>query len=169
MCEEPGRRIVGAQTDTLLPGGLRMSRERIVRVARVVAPWVPALLLITIFVPQGWAKFSDTSGWAVAFRQWGYPTWFRLLIGTIELGASLCLLWGRTAAVGALLIAGVMLGGMGTHVVRDHGRHLTSEVVPLTLAVLVLVTRRRQLPRPRSRSRPRGTRRAASAPAPELR
>src|SRR5215213_2179413 len=109
--------------------------------------WLPALLLVTIFLPQGWAKFSDTSGWAVAFRHWGYPAWFRILIGVVELSAVGCLLSGRAAVLGAMMIITVMLGAMGTHVVFDHGRHLTSEVVPLTLATIVLVIRRSQLRR----------------------
>jgi putative oxidoreductase len=118
-----------------------MSREQVVRVAKIAAAWIPALLLITIFVPQGWAKFSDTSGWAIAFRHWGYAPWFRVLVGTIELLASACLLWSRTAAIGALLIVCVMLGAIGTHIVFDHGRHITSEILPLSLALIVLVTR----------------------------
>src|SRR5215213_9573690 len=109
--------------------------------------WLPALLLVTIFLPQGWAKFSDTSGWAVAFRHWGYPAWFRILIGVVELSAVGCLLSGRWAALGAMMIITVMLGAMLTHVLFDHGRHLQSEVVPLTLAVIVLVVRRGQLRR----------------------
>jgi hypothetical protein len=39
----------------------------------------------------------------------------------------------------------VMLGAWGTHLVFDGGRHMTSEVVPLVLAVIVLLVRRRQL------------------------
>ena len=109
--------------------------------ARLIAAWVAALLLTLIFVPAGWAKFSDHSGWAIAFRHWGYPTWFRILIGVLELGAVALLLSGRWAVVGGAVIMAVMLGGMGTHVVFDGGRHMTSEVVPLALATLVVVMR----------------------------
>jgi putative oxidoreductase len=115
-----------------------VQRETVVRVAKEVGKWIPALLLVMIFVPQGWSKFSDTSGWAAAFRGWGYPDWFRIGIGVIELVAAACLLWRRTAPVGALLIIAVMLGGMGTHIAFDNGRHLTSEVVPLTLSLILL-------------------------------
>jgi putative oxidoreductase len=122
-----------------------MKRETIVRAARVIRMWIPALLLVAIFAPQGWAKFSDSSGWAVAFRHWGYPDWFRVTIGVVELLAVALLLLGRTAAFGALLIICVMLGGMATHLLFDHGRHMTSEVVPLLLACVVLAARRGQL------------------------
>jgi len=123
------------------------TRRPMIRVLITIARWLPAILLILIFAPQGWAKFSATSGWGVAFRHWGYPDWFRITIGCLELIACLLLLSGRAAAIGALIIIAVMLGAMGTHVVFDHGRHMTSEVVPLTLALITLFLRRDQLRR----------------------
>jgi uncharacterized membrane protein YphA (DoxX/SURF4 family) len=133
-----------------------MNRNAIIRLAKAMGMWIPALLLVLIFVPQGWSKFFDDSGWAVAFRHWGYPDWFRVTIGVVELAAVALLLAGRTAAFGALLLIAVMLGGMVTHLIFDGGRHMTSEVVPLVLATVVLVVRRRQLSgllrRPASRS-----------------
>jgi uncharacterized membrane protein YphA (DoxX/SURF4 family) len=124
-----------------------MQSHRLVRAAKLAGTWLPALLLVSIFLPQGWAKFSDTSGWAVAFRHWGYPAWFRVLIGVVELTAVGCLLSGRAAAIGALLIIAVMLGAWGTHIAFDHGRHMTSEVVPLVLGLIVLAIRRSQIRR----------------------
>ena len=81
----------------------------------------------------------------MAFRHWGYPAWFRVTIGMLELGAVLLLALGRTAAFGAVVILVVMLGAWGTHLVFDGGRNMTSEVVPLVLAGIVLIVRRRQL------------------------
>jgi uncharacterized membrane protein YphA (DoxX/SURF4 family) len=121
-----------------------MEKTQLVRAAKVIGVWIPAVLLVLIFVPQGWSKFDDTSGWANAFRHWNYPDWFRVTIGVLEVAAAALLLYGRTAAFGAIVIIVVMLGGMGTHIVKDNGRHLTSEIVPLTLASIVLVVRRRQ-------------------------
>ena len=122
-----------------------MNKTALVKIAKIVGTWLPAILLILVFVPQGLAKFSDTSGWATAFRQWGYPDWFRMLIGVIELSAALLLLLGRTAAFGAIIIIVVMLGAWATHLIQDGGRHMTSEVVPLALATIVLIVRRRQV------------------------
>jgi len=119
-----------------------MARDRLMTVVKTVGLWIPVALLLFIFLPQGWSKFSDSSGWAVAFRHWGYPDWFRVTIGVLEIGGALLLLWPRTAAIGAALIVCVMLGGMATHLLKDGGRHLTSEVVPLVLAAIVLLTRR---------------------------
>src|SRR5690349_2763673 len=107
--------------------------------ARLATVWIPTVFLVFVFAPQAWNKLSDTGGWAIAFRHWGYPTWFRILIGFVETAGALLLLWPRSAVVGAALIVAVMLGGTGTHIVKDHGRHMTSEVLPITLATIVLV------------------------------
>jgi putative oxidoreductase len=122
-----------------------MKKDVLVSAAKVIGIWIPALLLVAIFAPQGWSKFSDASGWAAAFRGWGYPDWFRVTIGVVELLAVALLLLGRTAAFGALLIIVVMLGGMATHLLFDQGRHMTSEIVPLVLGSIVLALRRAQL------------------------
>ena len=133
-----------------------MKKDAFVSAAKVIGIWIPALLLVLIFAPQGWSKFSDSSGWALAFRHWGYPDWFRVTIGVVELLAVALLLFGRTAAVGALLIICVMLGGMATHLIFDQGRHMTSEIVPLVLGSIVLVLRRGQLSALRRRWSVRG-------------
>ena len=132
-----------------------MNRERVLNVAKRVAVWIPVLLLAFIFVPQGWAKFSDSSGWARAFALWHYPIWFRILIGVCETTAALLLVTRRTASIGAAMIAAVMLGGMGTHLYWGHPRQMTSEGLPLALSLVVLFGRWRHLAgwmfRPRDR------------------
>jgi uncharacterized membrane protein YphA (DoxX/SURF4 family) len=62
-----------------------MERATVVKAARVIGMWAPAILLVIIFVPQGWSKFNNASGWATAFRHWGYPDWFRVTVGVMEL------------------------------------------------------------------------------------
>lgn len=122
-----------------------MQKATVIKAAKNIGMWIPAILLVLIFAKQGWSKFDDASGWARAFRHWGYPDWFRITIGVMEISAVVLLILGRTAAFGALLIIIVMLGGMATHIIFDGGRHMTSEVVPLVLAFIVLAVRRRQL------------------------
>jgi putative oxidoreductase len=119
-----------------------MDKARAVKWAKSGGVWLATILLATIFVPQGYAKFSDGSGWARAFRHWEYPTWFRIAIGVIELGGVALLFWPRFARWGAAAILAVMLGAWFTHLTKDHGQHMTSEVVPITLSLLVLWLRR---------------------------
>ena len=118
-----------------------MSSRR--QIAVDVVLWVFALFLAWIFIRQGASKFSDTSGWARAFRFWHFPVWFRVLIGVLETGAAVLLLTRRTAFAGAVIIIVVMLGAMATHVYWGQPRQITSEILPLFLATMVAIGRRR--------------------------
>ena len=113
------------------------------QVALDVALWVFALFLAWVFIRQGIAKFSDSSGWARAFRVWHFPVWFRVLIGVLETSASLLLLTRRTAFAGAVIIIVVMIGAMGTHVYWGRPGQVTSEILPLFLATMVAIGRRK--------------------------
>ena len=104
--------------------------------------WIVALFLAYVFTKQGMAKFSDSSGWAQAFRVWHFPIWFRLCVGAAEISAALLLLTRRTASGGALVIIVVMVGAMGTHIWWGHPGQITSEILPLTLATILAVGRR---------------------------
>ena len=120
-------------------------RATVLKVAREVAVWAVTLMLVRIFLTQGIAKFSASSGWAHAFAGWGFPVWFRVLIGVVEVSAALLLLYPRTAGYGTILIALVMLGGMGTHVATGRPSQVTSEVVPLAFSLIVLAARRKRM------------------------
>ena len=107
--------------------------------------WVFSLFLAWVFIRQGYAKFSDTSGWAQAFRVWHFPVWFRVLIGVAETAAAVLLLTRRTALAGAAIIIVVMLGAMGTHIYWGRPAQVTSEILPLLLATMVAIGRRKAL------------------------
>jgi uncharacterized membrane protein YphA (DoxX/SURF4 family) len=132
-----------------IPGGAVASRKQIVF---DVALWIVSFFLVWVFVRQGVAKFSDTSGWARAFRIWHFPVWFRVLIGILEVTACVLLLTRRTAFAGALIIIVVMIGAMGTHVYWGRPGQVTSEIVPLTLATIIAFGRRRTFLWPLRRS-----------------
>lgn len=117
--------------------------DRRVAFAREALLWIITVFLAYVFLRQGFAKFSETSGWARAFRAWHYPDWFRILIGVIEVVAVLLLFVRRFALVGAALIIVVMLGGMATHIWWGQPRYVTSEVLPLVLASIIALGRKR--------------------------
>lgn len=105
--------------------------------------WIFALFLAWVFIRQGIDKFSDTSGWARAFRMWHFPVWFRILIGVLETSAAFLLLTRRTAFAGAVIIMVVMLGAMGTHIYWGRPGQVTSEILPLFLSTMVALGRRK--------------------------
>jgi uncharacterized membrane protein YphA (DoxX/SURF4 family) len=117
--------------------------DRRVAIAREAILWLITVFLAYVFLRQGFAKFSDASGWARAFRAWHYPDWFRMLIGFIEVSAVLLLFVRRLALIGAIMIMMVMVGGMATHVWWGQPRYITSEILPLILATIVGLGRKR--------------------------
>ena len=117
--------------------------DRRLAIAREAVLWIITIFLAYVFLRQGIAKFSDTSGWAKAFRAWHYPDWFRILIRIIEVSAVLILFVRRFALVGAVMIIIVMLGGMATHIWWHQARYVTSEILPLVLASVVAFGRKR--------------------------
>ena len=115
------------------------------RIAKEIALWMICLFLAYVFVKAGGQKFSDSSGWARAFHMWGYPVWFRILVGIAEVSAALLLLYKRTASLGAMMIVVVMLGAMATHVATNRPNQVTNEIFPLVLATAVFLGRRKQM------------------------
>jgi uncharacterized membrane protein YphA (DoxX/SURF4 family) len=71
--------------------------------------WVASVLLATLFLIAGIAKFASPAV-ADQFLRWGYTAWFRVLIGIIEVGCGLMLLVPRFAWRSALVLGVVMLG-----------------------------------------------------------
>ena len=121
------------------------TRERVISLATTGLVWLATAYLAIIFARAGIQKFSSNSGWAHAFEVWGFPVWFRILVGILELAGAALVLIPRTAAYGAATIIVVMLGAVGTHVVHAEGIH---EVVPLIMATIVLLGRWRRMWRP---------------------
>ena len=115
------------------------------RIAKEVLLWAVCLFLAYVFLKAGGQKFIESSGWSRAFHFWGFPVWFRLLVGATEIVAALLLLYPRTASLGGLMIVVVMLGAMATHIVTGRPKQVTSEIVPLTLATCVTFGRRTRM------------------------
>ncbi len=101
-----------------------------------LALWIVTGLLACMFVFSGSMKFASAE-MADHFTQWGYPDWFRVLIGAIEIGAGLVLLIPRTALYAAVALGVVMVGAVATHL--RHGEVPQAAVPLVLLALLAMV------------------------------
>lgn len=79
-----------------------------------IAAWLLAVYLTQLFVRMGWGKFVSDSYWTAAFLAWGYPAWFRITIGIVEVTAGIGLLFPPVASYAALALAAVMMGAWST-------------------------------------------------------
>jgi putative oxidoreductase len=98
-----------------------------------VALWVGSIGLAFVFLVAGVPKLAGAEAHIRHFVVWGYPDWFRLVVGAIETASALSLLIPRLAFYGAIGIMVIMAGATYTHVIRvpaEAGR------APLTLGLL---------------------------------
>jgi uncharacterized membrane protein YphA (DoxX/SURF4 family) len=81
---------------------------------RRAAAWLLGLYLAQLYVRMGWGKLGADPFWTAAFAAWGYPAWFRVCVGVVELIGGLLLLIPPLASYGALALAVVMMGAWST-------------------------------------------------------
>ncbi|MFY8105919.1 MAG: hypothetical protein ACOVKO_03315 [Elstera sp.] len=91
-------------------------------------PWPPALFIAWVFLWYLQFKFTGHPGSVYLFdilTKWigfeGYEAIMRIGTGTMELIASLLVLYPRTQAIGGLLSTGIMTGAIFFHVVSPLG------------------------------------------------
>lgn len=136
--------------------------------ARRLGPGVLAALLAVFFLGAGVPKILglDTPGGANAadFERWGYPAWFRTIVGLGETAGALMLLLRRPGILGAAprfwaaaLLAVDMAGAAGTHAL--HGE---AAMLGLPLVLLALLATLAWAERPAASA---GARATAAAPA----
>lgn len=115
------------------------------KIAKEVLAWILALLLAVVFGHAGIMKFDLNGGWTPAFHNWGFPDWFLITVGVLEVAAALLLLVPRSAMFGAVIIIVLMIGGVATNLMHGGPRRTVGSVVPLVLASIVFALRRRPL------------------------
>jgi putative oxidoreductase len=113
------------------------------RIAKEVALWIITLLLALVCLRSGWLKVTANVFWVRDFHRWGYPDWFRIVVGIAELTSMALLLLPRLASYGASLFAAVMLGAIFTHYTNNETGRLPFNLLLLALSLIVAFTRRR--------------------------
>ncbi len=105
--------------------------------------WVLQVLLAAMFLFVGAQKLAGTPPMVELFNVIGFGQWFRYLTGGLEIVGAVALLIPRLVALGALLLAGVMLGAVITDLVL--GASPLMAVVLLVISSIVAWGRRDRL------------------------
>ena len=111
------------------------------RIAKEVVLWIIALFLALVCLRSGWLKVTSNIFWVRDFHRWGYPDWFRIVVGLAELTSMALLLVPRFASYGASLFAGVMLGAIFTHYTHNETSRLPFNLLLLALSLIIAFTR----------------------------
>lgn len=83
---------------------------------QLVLYWFARLVAAAIMLQTLFYKFSGSEESVYIFNTVGMEPWGRILVGVLELIASILLLVNTTAWMGATLAGGLMLGAIGMHV-----------------------------------------------------
>lgn len=120
-----------------------------VRIVREVVLWIITLALALICLRSGLLKLTGNIFWVRDFHRWGYPDWFRVVVGIAELTSLALLLIPRLASFGASLFAMVMLGAMFTHYTHNETSRLPFNLLLLLLSLVIAFVRRPSFLKPR--------------------
>ena len=119
----------------LTEGTPSASRSRSGWIAKIVNVllWVLQIGAAGMFLMVGFLKLSGNPQLVGLFEAIGLGQWFRYLTGTLEVAGAFLLLIPRMSGLGALMLAGVMVGAVVTHVFIVGGS-------PLMAIILLVVT-----------------------------
>ena len=98
--------------------------------------WGVQILTALAFLAAGGSKLAGAPDMVAMFEKVGFGQWFRYLTGSLEVTGALLLLVPRTAAIGGGLLAGVMIGAIGTHLFLIGGNPAPAAVL-MVLAITV--------------------------------
>ena len=98
-----------------------------------VVLWALQIAAAGMFLMVGFLKLSGNAQLVGLFEAIGIGQWFRYLTGTLEVLGAFLLLIPRTSGLGALMLAGIMICAVVTHVFIVGGS-------PLGATILLVVT-----------------------------
>jgi uncharacterized membrane protein YphA (DoxX/SURF4 family) len=100
--------------------------------AQTTLMWVLTVLLAGLFVVAGAGKLIGMDQVVQSFQRFGYPGWFRIIVGIIEVACGVALLFPKFAIDAASFLVVLMLGAVLTELI------VGDSIIP-PLIVLILV------------------------------
>ena len=92
-----------------------------------------SVLLTLAFMIAAIPKLVGVHAWIVKFINWGYPRWFSVAVGSLELLGGALLLIPKLARYGVIVLAVIMIGAGYTHLANGEGLQVLRPVIFLTL------------------------------------
>ena len=107
-----------------------MGQDRaLLRRTGIVVLWLVTVWETLTMGLAGFAKFGRPDVWTPWFESWGYPGWFIMFVGAVELFGALLLLVPRIAPYAAYSLIVIMLGALFTVLTKESGGFTAGPVV----------------------------------------
>jgi hypothetical protein len=101
-----------------------------------------AAIVAVLFTVAGVVNLAGYGAVKRNFARWGYPAWFRLLCGTLELLSAALLAGQQTRGLGLALAGAIMIGALFTLVRnREPFGHLAPALIFSALVVVTVALR----------------------------
>src|SRR4030095_3494063 len=110
-----------------------------------VVMWVLQITAAGMFLMVGFLKLSGNPQLVALFEAIGLGQWFRYLTGTLEVAGAGLLLVPRFSGLGALMLFGVMIGAVITHLFIVGGNPLMAIILLIVTGVVAWGRRQRTL------------------------
>lgn len=103
--------------------------------------WIGLTVIALIFIQAAVLKLMGVQAMVEVFNKLGYPAWFRIVIGILEISGSIALLIRSSSRYGAILLALIMIGAMISSLVKEAAGDAIVPVIMLFLLVWIAVVR----------------------------
>jgi putative oxidoreductase len=110
-----------------------------------VGLWILQIGAAGMFLMVGFFKLSGDPRMVALFDAIGLGQWFRYVTGSLEVLGALLLLIPRLSGLGALLLMGVMLGAVPTHLFVVGGSPLQAIILLIVTGVVAWGRRKRTM------------------------
>ena len=110
-----------------------------------VGLWILQIGAAGMFLMVGFFKLSGDPRMVALFDAIGLGQWFRYVTGSLEVLGALLLLIPRLSGLGALLLMGVMLGAVPTHLFVVGGSPLLAITLLIVTGVVAWGRRKRTM------------------------
>lgn len=103
---------------------------------------VLTVVVAVLFMVAGVVNLAGPGALKRDFARWGYPAWFRLLCGALELSSAALLVGPQTRGIGLMLAGAVMIGALFTLLRnREPFGHLAPALIFSALVMATAVLR----------------------------
>lgn len=110
-----------------------------------VGLWILQIVAAGMFLMVGFLKLSGDPRMVGLFDAIGLGQWFRYVTGSLEVLGAVLLLIPRLSGLGALLLMGVMLGAVPTHLFVVGGSPLQAIILLIVTGVVAWGRRKRTM------------------------
>ena len=110
-----------------------------------VGLWILQIGAAGMFLMVGFFKLSGDPRMVELFDAIGVGQWFRYVTGSLEVLGAILLLTPRLSGLGALLLVGVMLGAVATHLFLVGGSPLGAIILLIVTGVIAWGRRKRTM------------------------